>query len=256
MPLENTNNLFSTLLNRVHIGQSPQFLEAIPAESIALTLTSPPYYDDELYILDDGELEFGWKSYDDYLSHLNQTLDELYRITIPGGHVVLVLSNSPQTDANEHITHYWPIVHDLIHYAVKQNWTMQDEIIWAKKEPSYPYIQNRSTPETSSIVRHDLITVLRKPGPIRDGYSSIPISSVWHLKDRGDIQKYNKAYPSFPDQLVRRVIRSWSLEEDIVLDPYAGSGQVCRIALELDRFTIGVEMDEQWQDLWHDINST
>lgn len=247
---------FSNLLNKVHLGKTPSFLKQFPDNCINLTITSPPYYDADLYILDDGKLEFGWQSYSEYLSHLQTVLDELLRITIEGGRVVFVLSNSPQTNKNEFVTHYWPIIHDFISYATKNGWQMMDEVIWVKDEESYPYIKNRSAPETQTMVHHDIITVLRKPGAWRNGSQSIKIPSIWDLDHVGPVKKYNKTYPSFPNKLVEKSVKAWSLPHDIILDPYAGSGQVCRISLEMDRFTIGIEMDDKWQKLWKDINNS
>ncbi len=249
------NSTFSDLLNKVHLGAVPTFLDSFPDDCVGLTLTSPPYYDSELYVLDGDVLEFGWRTYEDYLSHLKSVLTQLLRVTIPGGRLVLVLSNTPETDDDGFASNYWPLNHDVSGIARDVGWIMVDEVIWVKTDKvNYDYLKSREVPESSTLPKHDTVSVFRKPGPKRPGHDRIKHSSVWQLELAGPVKKYNKMYPSFPDELVERSLRLWSLEGDIVLDPYAGSGQVCRVAKELNRYFVGVEIDKQWVSLWKDIN--
>ena len=146
------------LKNKIICGRTPEELENIPSDSISLTITSPPFYDDQIYTLDDGSSEFGWTTYAEYLDHINETLSELYRITILGGRVVLVLSNSPRTNNHDEILDYWPIIHDTVILSKKHGWILQDEAIWVKDGPSYEDIKLTSIPETQLVPYHDWIT--------------------------------------------------------------------------------------------------
>ena len=244
------------LLNKINLGSSLDILKEIPDESIALTITSPPYYDSEVYILDDGTDEFGWNTYSEYLEHIQSVLDEILRVTIKSGRLVLVLSNSPQPNKSGQVVQYWPIIHDVVSYATRNGWKMIDEAIWVKHKRIYPDMKMRPVPESQLQVQHDMITILRKPGVYRKNpdTETLKIPSIWKIKHFGPISKYNHMYPSFPDNFVKRCLELWSLPDDIILDPYAGSGQVCRVALQLKRKTIGIEIDQQWENLWTDIN--
>jgi site-specific DNA-methyltransferase (adenine-specific) len=50
----------------------------------------------------------------------------------------------------------------------------------------------------------------------------------------------------FPEQLARDHIKSWSKENDIILDPMCGSGTTCKIAIELNRKFIGIEISPEY----------
>ena len=51
----------------------------------------------------------------------------------------------------------------------------------------------------------------------------------------------------FPDELVRRLVLMFSFEEDIVLDPFLGSGTTVKIARDLNRQSIGYERELQYK---------
>lgn len=245
---------FENLINKVHLGVSPDWFENIPNESVALTITSPPYFDDSLYILDDGSDEFGWKTYDDYKQHLKSVISALFQKTVPGGRLALVISNTPQLDSDEMVTHFWPIHHDAVSICLQEGWQLKDEIIWRKPEPTYTYLSPAYVPETQLLANHDTISILRKPGDLRASIGQKRAYSVWEFESTGPVENYNEVYPSFPDGLVSRLIELWSIPNDIIFDPYAGSGQVIRIAKALGRFGLGVEADVRWKSLWKDLD--
>ncbi len=251
------NVTFQNLTNKIICGSTPDELVNISSNSISLTITSPPFYDDQIYTLEDGSSEFGWCTYSEYLDHLDEVLQEVFRITISGGRLVLVLSNSPRTDKDDRILDYWPIIHDTVVLSKKYGWILQDEAIWIKDEPSYEDIKPSSTPDTQLIPYHDWITVLSKPGKSRMGSKrKSRISSLWRLPQEGSQESYNKSYGSFPDEFIKKCVEIWSLPGDVILDPYAGSGQTVRMAIKLGRTGIGIESDPKWRDLWIDINNS
>ncbi|MHA2248902.1 MAG: DNA-methyltransferase [Candidatus Kariarchaeaceae archaeon] len=253
----NEHNSLQNLKNRIICGRTPEELLNIPSDSISLTITSPPFYDDQMYTLEDGSSEFGWNTYAEYLDHINETLSELYRITTGGGRLVLVLSNSPRTNEQDKIIDYWPIIHDTVVLSKKHGWILQDEAIWVKDEPSYEDVKLTSIPETQLVPYHDWITVLRKPGKFRKGSSKKNhTSSLWKLPPEGAQASYNKSYGSFPDEFIIKCLEIWSLPGDIILDPYAGSGQTVRIAIKMGRGAIGIESDPKWRSLWIDVNES
>ncbi len=246
---------FSSVLNRVYCGSTPDELFKFPQNKIALTITSPPFFDDNLYTLEDGSPEFGWNTYEEYLNHIKNTLDELFRVTNLGGRLILVLSNSPRTNSNDQIIEYWPIIHDTVVMARKIGWSLQDEAVWINNQPSYPDIKPVPAPETQLIPHHDWITVLKKPSKNkRESREIFNIKSTWELPNEGPKSKYSKSYGSFPDHFIENCIKCWTLPSEVILDPYAGSGQTIRVALRMKRKGIGIEADPKWSDLWEDIN--
>jgi DNA modification methylase len=96
---------------------------------------------------------------------------------------------------------------------------------------------------------------LEKPN---DEYNKIPSKvtqdSIWNIKAEGPVNEYNESYGSFPNELIEKCLNLWSIEGDIILDPYAGSGQTIRIAKTMKRKAFGFEIDKKWAHLWSDIN--
>lgn len=70
--------------------------------------------------------------------------------------------------------------------------------------------------------------------------------SVWHLA--------TKSYPEahfavFPPELAQPCIRAGSAEGDIVLDPFAGSGTTLKVARDLRRYAVGVDLNYEYCQL-------
>ena len=71
--------------------------------------------------------------------------------------------------------------------------------------------------------------------------------NVWELASSG---KPGAKHPAaFPEALARDHIRSWSNEGDIVLDPFSGSGTTAKMARELGRHYIGIEINQEYCDI-------
>ncbi|MHA2030436.1 MAG: DNA methyltransferase, partial [Candidatus Kariarchaeaceae archaeon] len=202
-----------------------------------------------------GKIEFGWKTYQEYLEHLNKVFEEIYRITKPGGKVILVLGNSPKISKESHLEFYWPCLHDLLSNCHKFGWQIIDEVVWIQDEPVYE-IYSKVAPNSRLKPHHNWISVMEKPGSLSNEIpNKDPHSSVWHIKSEGPISEYNESYGSFPDELIEKCLDLWSVKGDLILDPYAGSGQSIRVAKKMSRNGLGFEIDNKWAHLWTDINA-
>lgn len=70
-------------------------------------------------------------------------------------------------------------------------------------------------------------------------------TNLWNIHP-----SHNKKHPAtFPDELVRKVIRYYSFEDDLVLDPFAGSGTVARVAFQMNRRFLLVEKEPEYFQL-------
>ncbi|MCE7736923.1 MAG: site-specific DNA-methyltransferase [Candidatus Heimdallarchaeota archaeon] len=240
--------------NKISINAVPDILTDFDDNYVDVTLTSPPFYDDELYVLDGGKIEFGWKTYQEYQEHLSQVFKELLRITKPGGKVILVLSNSPKINSESYVEYYWPCLHDLLSECHKLGWILIDEIVWIHNQPVYE-TYSKTAPNARLNPFHNWISILEKPGNEAEEVPTLmKQNSVWYIDAEGPISEYNQSYGSFPNDLIEKSLNLWSNEGDIVLDPYAGSGQTVRVAMEMKRIGIGFEVDRKWEHLWIDIN--
>jgi site-specific DNA-methyltransferase (cytosine-N4-specific) len=125
-----------------------------------------------------------------------------------------------------------------------RGWRLRLPIVWDK---------GRQSPEDLRHVRrprwqHEMIYLLtpweraRRATEIRPRWYPSALAetgSVWHFPPGG---KGDPHLAPFPDELARRCILPTTLPGDVVLDPFAGSGTVPRVARQLGRVGIGVEL--------------
>ena len=224
--------------------------------SIALVVTSPPYYN--------APFDFPnlFKSYDDFLGLLRRVGRELLRVLQPG-RVAVFVTQDVRIDGR-----LYPIVADLINVMVHEvGFEYQEKIIWRKPE-GYIRISRRS----GVVIQHpypmyyypdniyEEIVVFKKSGEfdrasvpeqVRER-SRIDVSrfqgekwylSVWDIKNVLPHEKWSKYTAAFPEELVERLIRLYSYWGETVLDPFLGTGTTCAVARRLGRNCIGYEID-------------
>lgn len=235
---------------------------AIENESVALTFTSPPYWNFVDYASKEG---VGYEeSYKDYLNSLAKLLRALLKKTMPKGRLVINASNMKSRKAIEGESFVYPIVPDIIERARRAGWTFFDEIIWVKGGAnagalkgrplfgSYPY------PPTPKILdsTFENILVFTKPGkrpkvcPEVKGRSELT-KDEWRTFTRGIWEippDRNPDHPAtFPVEIAERIVRLYSFTGDVVLDPFAGSGTTLIAAERHDRIGIGFEISRDYE---------
>ncbi|MDT7971038.1 MAG: site-specific DNA-methyltransferase [Vulcanisaeta sp.] len=224
--------------------------------SIALVVTSPPYYN--------APFDFPnlFKSYDDFLGLLRKVGRELLRVLQPG-RVAVFVTQDVRIDGR-----LYPIVADLINVMVHEvGFEYQEKIIWRKPE-GYIRISRRS----GVVIQHpypmyyypdniyEEVVIFKKPGEfdrasvpeqVRER-SRIDVNrfqgekwylSVWDIKNVLPHEKWSKYTAAFPEELVERLIRLYSYWGETVLDPFLGTGTTCAVARRLGRNCIGYEID-------------
>ena len=231
-------------------------------ESVALTFTSPPYFN---YIEYKGGKGLGnqGETYSEYLLQIENLLEMIYSKTVPGGRCVINISNMKSRKSVEGKSFVYPIVSDFIRLAGGKGFVFFDEVIWDKMQPrphslggrplfgSYPY---PPTPKIVDISFEQLLVLVkegkRKVDKSIKEYSKLTIDEwreftkgIWRIPTDRDPN-----HPAtFPVALAERVIRLYSFVGDRVLDPYVGTGTTV-IASELwDRRGIGFEISSDYQ---------
>ena len=230
------NPIDESLLNRVYC-KSSESMEEIPDSSVHLMVTSPPYnvskeYDEDLSI-------------DEYRSLIRRVMSETYRKLVPGGRACINIANVGRKP-------YIPLHAFIIEDMLSIGYYMRGEIIWDR-------IQRRSVDgrgleiSCQSVLRvHDILIFCkgRKAGrnsTIEREEFLAWTKSVWSFPS---VSAKSIGHPApFPIELPRRLIQLYTLEGDVVLDPFCGSGTTCLAALESDRYYIGYEIKQEYVDL-------
>ncbi len=256
MPQQSHSASCDFLKNVVVLGDVRQSLKAVPDKSFHLTFTSPPYYNARDYSI--------YKSYQEYLSFLEEVFCLTHQKTKEGR--FLIVNTSPvivPRVSRQHASKRYPIPFDIHGFLVKTGWEFIDDIVWEKPETSVKnrnagFLQHRKPltykpnpvteylmvyrKETDKLIDWSIRQYDRKTienSKVIDGYET---SNVWKIQPKSD--KVHSAV--FPSDLCQRIIQYYSFREDLVFDPFAGSGTFGRIAQTLGRFFFLAERERKY----------
>lgn len=244
------------LKNTIVQGDVVETLRYVPDESIHLTFTSPPYYNARDYSI--------YQSYDEYLKFLEEVFKEVHRVTKEGR--FFVLNTSPiiiPRISRAHSSKRYPIPYDIHPLLVKMGWEFIDDIVWVKPEASVKnrnagFLQHRKPLGYKPNAISEMLMVYRKKtdklidwniqqyewdkvkkSKVLDKYET---TNVWRIDPTFD--RIHSAV--FPIELCNRVIKYYSFVDDLIFDPFAGSGTLGRAAANLDRHFFLTEKESKY----------
>jgi len=241
-------------------------MNTVSDESVHLVLTSPPYFD--LVTYDDHESQLGHlHHYATFLAELEKVWTECMRALIPGGRLCIVVGDVCRSRRRFGKHEVIPLHADILIQCRRLGFEGLATIFWHKIANATTEVGGAGATlgkpyEPNGVVKNDVEFILRlkKPGPYRKptplqraGSLMPPVEydaamrQVW-----SDIPgaSRTKGHPApFPVAIASRLIRMSSYVEDIVLDPFLGTGTTTAAAIETRRSSIGVEISEQyWKD--------
>ena len=233
-------------------------MKSLPSQSIDLTVTSPPY--DNL------------RTYNGYSFDFEGIAKELYRVTKDGGVIVWVIGDAT-INGSETGTSFKQAL-----YFKEIGFNLHDTMIWNKGTFTavgaltsryapvfeYMFVLSKGQPKTFSPIkdRQNKTFGRNKTGTFRqeDGttkaLSSIgkPIAeygqrfNIWDVS--AEKSNNNRLHPAmFPESLAHDHIISWSNEGDTVLDCFLGSGTTGKVAKQLNRQFIGIEISPEYLEI-------
>ena len=235
--------------DRLHRGDCLAILPTLPDQSVQLILTSPPYNVSFDYA-DGGasdQLPLG-----SYLGMLRTFLGLAHHVLADGG--VLALNLPPTIRTPDHRA--YPLGAWAQLEMQSQGYLLSEPVAWVKSHgngpvamttamggPTNPYL--RPTYELVIVGHRGRFPVPGKDGRWDfDGYPEV-CKDVWMLPPGS--RKKGKAL-AFPAELVERLVRLYSVIGDVVLDPFAGTGQTARAAKLLGRTAWLIERQAAYWD--------
>jgi len=237
-----TDNIFPVeLLNKI-INNSSEDMSVIPDNSLQLMITSPPYnvtkdYDDDLTLKE-------------YLNMLENVLAETYRVLVNGGRACINVANIGRKP-------YIPLSSHITELMLKIGFLMRGEIIWNKgagagTSMAWGSWQSASNPVLRDV--HEYILVFSKGDfklDKKDKEDTITkeqfmeyTKSVWNMNTES-ARKIGHPAP-FPVELPYRLIQLFSYKDDVILDPFIGSGTTAIATINSERNYIGFEISEKY----------
>lgn len=229
------NPIPPAIVGRVHCVSSENMPE-LPDESIGLVFTSPPYHVGEEYDTD--------ASWDEHLALLLRVFRECYRVLEPGAAMVVNVANLGRkpyiryTDATARLLTEAGFLH-------------RGEVIWEKfnrpNTTAWGSFESPKAPTIRDVHEYLLIAVKDQFGRARDGEATITREEF--IRDTSSIWYEPAAAPTsdhpapFPVGLASRVIRLFAYRDDVVLDPFMGSGSTAVAAERNGNPWVGYEKE-------------
>lgn len=231
-------------LNRIFCKSSEEMSE-LPDNSVHLMVTSPPYNVGKEYDRD--------STLEEYLEFLGRVWREVYRVLVPGGRACVNVANLGRKP-------YIPLHSFVIHEMLNIGFLMRGEIIWNKGNSASPSTAWGSwLSPANPILRdvHEYIMVFSK-GTFSRQNSMKRISTI----SKEEFLEFTKSlwtfyaesakrigHPApFPVELPYRLTQLYTFQDEIILDPFIGSGQTAIAALLSKRKFIGYETNAKYID--------
>tara|TARA_B100001179_G_C18603706_1_gene412390 strand:+ start:3196 stop:4047 length:852 start_codon:yes stop_codon:yes gene_type:complete len=254
-------------------------MEQTADNSVQLIVTSPPYFNIKDYSKDGyqdtthseknnaqiGDID----GYQNYLDAMLEVWKECERVLKPNGKLIIntplmpMLKKDMTTHHNRHIFDLNSSIQQSILTGTKL--FLMDTYFWNRTNSSkklmfgsYPHPSNFYAQNTT-----EFITVYVKDGKPEKRSDLIKAKSKLSQQEWVELTKQIWSMPGpskgdlafgihaaiMPEEIPRRLIKLYSFYDDIVLDPFAGSGTTLKVAKELGRRYVGYEVMQSYEDV-------
>lgn len=240
--LEKEENILPAELENKFLIGSAENMKELPDNSVHLMITSPPYnvskeYDDDLTL-------------QQYLTLLENSFKETYRVLVHGGRACINVANLGRKP-------YIPLSDYISKIMIEIGFKMRGEIIWNKAASASPSTawgswQSAANPTLRDV--HEYILIFSKGDYKRERENkenSISkeqfidwTKSIWTMNAES-ARRIGHPAP-FPEELPFRLIQLYSFKDDIILDPFMGSGTTALSAVKSERKFVGYDISKDY----------
>lgn len=252
----------SELRNTIALGDAEVVLEELPAHSVDLIFTSPPYFNVRPEYSD-------YVNYEEYLLKMRKIIQQCHRVLNEGRFFVMntspvLLRRASRSEASKRIA----VPFDLHRIFIEEGYEFIDDIIWVKPEGAgwatgrgRRFAADRNPLQYKAVPVTEHVMVYRKQtdklidwnirsypdqsvveaSKVKDGYEK---TDVWRITPSHD-----KKHPAiFPIELADKIIQYYSFKTDVVLDPFAGIGTAAHSATKNGRRFVAIDLEEKYVD--------
>lgn len=249
-----------TIKNQIIIGDS-RIMTETKDKSVHLIITSPPYWQIKNY---GNKNQIGFNdSYEEYIDNLNKVWSECYRVLNPECRLCINIGDQFTRTVTYGRYKIIPIREKIIEFCESIGFDYMGAIIWQKKTTmnttggasvmgSFPYPRNGLIE-----IDYEFILLFKKLGKLSNNVNK-------KIKEKSKISKeeWRKYFTGhwnfagekqqgghiamFPEELPKRLIKMFSFIGETVLDPFLGSGTTIKAANNLNRNSIGYEINKNY----------
>jgi len=254
-----------TVYNRYIVADSRNIEKVFKKHKIEkpdLIITSPPYFDVKDYEGAKKQIGFG-QDYGEYLKDIVTIFQECYEVSSPNA-TFWMIADTIKRDGT--IVPLPFDIHRELTNTFSLTWKLKDLIIWNKTknipwnakgrfknlfEYIFFYIKNDRYKFNMDRIRE--IANLKKwwlTYPERYNPKGRAPSNLWEFITpiRGWGNEYFNHFCPFPFPLVERIISISTDENDLVFDPFAGSGSVLAMAYVMNRNSVGIDINKKYKE--------
>lgn len=236
-------------------------MSKVPDGSVALVVTSPPYFAGKQYE-EELEREGVPSSYVEYLELLEDVFAECVRKLEPGGRIAVNVANLGRKP-------YRSLSADVIDIFQRLGLLLRGELIWQKGEGAngscaWGSFRSASNPVLRDITERVIVaskgrfdrakSVKQRAAEglphestlLTDDFLSLTLD-VWSIPPESARRVQHPA--PFPVELPEQLIRLYTFRDDLVLDPFMGSGSTLVAAARLGRRYVGYDLEQEYVDI-------
>lgn len=259
---------------KIKLGDSTERLREIDADSIGLSVFSPPFL--SLYTYSPTERDLGnSKTPTEFFTHFQYIIDELLRVTLPGRNCAVHVAQVPATKNHDGYIGLKDFRGDVIKAFDERGWHYYGEVC-IDKDPQAQAIRTKAKSlmfvtlnKDSSALRPalaDYVLVFKKPGenelpvlPVEHGEMDNNTWIEWarpiwyNIRETNTLnvrvartEKDERHICPLQLETIERCVKLWSNPGDLILDPFAGIGSTGYVAIENNREFIGIELKPEY----------
>ena len=257
--------------------QDARDLKEIASESVDLVVTSPPYpmidMWDDMFGNQNPEIQKalaegdGRQAYELMHKILDSVWDELFRVLKDGRFACINVGDATRKIKDDFCL--YPNHARILNYLLDIGFSALPDILW-RKQTNAPnkFMGSGMLPAGAYVtLEHEYILIVRK-GTKREFRTGDEkrnrresalfweernswYSDIW-TDIKGTAQKLSNTTSrlrsaAFPFDLAYRLINMYSVKDDVVLDPFLGTGTTLAAAMTSERNSVGVEIDKSFQ---------
>lgn len=240
-------------INNIYNEDCMTTMRQMPDNFIDFVITSPPYDD--------------IRNYNGYSFDFNNIAKELFRVVKVGGVVIWIVGDAT-IDGSESGTSFKQAL-----YFKEVGFKLHDTMIYYKNNPmpqtgnryhqhfEYMFALSKGTPKTFNPITEETkyrgIANMKNRGQTGElNYEKVArttekkVGNVFFYSVGGGISTKDKVafnHPAiFPEMLVSDQIKTWTNEQDIVYDPFMGSGTTAKVSHLMNRQWLGSEISSEY----------